>query len=91
MELISREYAFRLAKVIDNRTGELLFTFATGTKGNISRIALLAYPHDEPIQYQSKRGIPDISEIKNAFSKSSHLRKAAYFEIDSEEIGRNDL
>ena len=91
MELISREFAFRLAKAIDNRTRDLLFTFAAGSKGDIQRIALLAFPHDEPIQYQSNQGIPDIAEIKNAFSKSSHLRKAAYFEIEREKIGRNEL
>ncbi len=89
---IAREYAFKLAKTIDNRTGQLLFAFTYGHKQNKRRIVLSTYPHDEPIQYRTIRGgIPAVSSIRNAFSQSSYLRKAVYFEIDSERVGRNDL
>lgn len=88
---IAREYAFNLAKLIDHRTGQLLFAFAYGDNQNRRRIVLSAYPHDEPIQYRTIKGIPSVYEIKNAFSQSSNLRKAVYFEVGCESIGRNDL
>jgi len=36
------------------------------------------------------RGVPDIEEVQNAFSKSSGMRKAAFFDAPAS-IGRNDL
>lgn len=75
-----RRVAFRLTRLIDNRTGELLLTVAMGRNDTRFKIALWAYPHDDPIQLATETGLPKVQEIRNAFSKSSYLRKAAYFE-----------
>lgn len=84
--VLLRSVAFRLTKMIDNRTGELLLTVAIGKNDTHFRIALWAYPHDDPIQLATETGLPKVQEIQNAFSKSSYLRKAAYFE---EELSTN--
>ncbi|MDA3941264.1 MAG: hypothetical protein PF693_18460 [Spirochaetia bacterium] len=88
---ISLKYAEKLSKLIDNRTGELMLIFAFGEEKSLKRIVFWAFPHDEPIQLQTDRDIPRIAEIKNAFSKNSHLRKGAFFEVITDQIGRNDL
>ena len=77
-----RKVALKLTKLIDNRTGELLLTVAMGKNNTNLKIALWAYPHDDPIQLATETGLPKVNEIRNAFSKSSLLRKAAYFEED---------
>ncbi len=88
---LSKEFAFNLAKLIDNRTGIQLFVIAFGNNDNSIKIALWAFPHDDPIQLQTVKGSPKIKEISNAFSKSSHLRKACYLVANNKIIGRNDL
>lgn len=87
---VLRKIALRLTKMIDNRTGELLLTVAYGKDQEQQKIAIWAYPRDDPIQLTDDKGIPKIAEIQNAFSKSSYLRKAVYFE-EPLNINRNCL
>ena len=89
---ISKRLAYRLAKLIDTRikAKALLFTIAHGQLRKQQRIAIWLYPHDDPIQIKFKQGVPNVSEIKNAFSKSSLLRKACFFEAPIK-ITRTDL
>ncbi len=89
------DFALKLAKklssCIDDRTGELLLTIGIGeVENNNYRCAVWAYPSDNPIQLNEQKGIPNIKEIKNAFSKSSSARKAAFFDTNKK-IDRNDL
>jgi hypothetical protein len=86
----ARKLAYRLSRLIDNRTGDLLMTIAYGKDGTRQRMAIWAYPQDDPIRLSTVKGVPKIEEIQNAFSKSSILRKAAYFE-ENEVIGRGGL
>jgi hypothetical protein len=82
--------ARKLAAAIDNRVGELLLTVGVGRTDREHRCVFWAYPSDSPLQFKVGRGVPDIEEVQNAFSKSSGMRKAAFFDAPAS-IGRNDL
>ena len=88
--ILVRRLAHRLSTIIDNRTKDLLFTFAFGKNEISGRIAVWAYPHDTPIQLSSNEGIPEVTEIENAFSKSSRLRKAVFLDFPLS-VTRTDL
>lgn len=87
---VSAEIAKRLNSHIDNRVGDLLLTIGHGKTDTMTKTALWVYPHEIPIQFKTKQGIPSISEIEDAFSKKSNMRKAVFFETPPT-IGRNDL
>lgn len=82
--------ARKLAAVIDNRVGELLLTVRVGRTDREHRCVFWAYPSDSPLQFKVGRGVPDVEEVQNAFSKSSGMRKATFFDAPVP-IGRNDL
>lgn len=82
--------ARKLAAVIDNRVGELLLTIAIGRTDREQGCVFWAYPSDSPLQFKGGRGALDVEEVQNAFSKSSGMRKAAFFDTPVS-IGRNDL
>ena len=86
----SKELSARLSKSIDDRTGELLLTIGIGTRGAKTRCAIWAYPADQSLQFRSNRGVPEVREVQDAFSKSSDARKAAFLE-SAIPVGRNDL
>jgi hypothetical protein len=87
---IAHSIAKRLNTFIDKRVGELLLTIGCGSADSSSKVVLWVYPQENPLQFRTREGIPKISEIKDAFSKSSQLRKAVFFETPTN-VGRNDL
>ncbi len=89
-DAITRNLAMKLSKLIDERTKELLFTFAFGKTNKFKRIAMWVYPHAVPIQLNARGNALSVKEIENAFSKQSTLRKACFFEVPNK-ISRNDL
>lgn len=86
------ELAIKLQSYLDDRTKDLLFIIGIGNsnKSSKQRCVLWVFPSDKPIQFKKSKSGPTIKEIQDAFSRSSRLRKAVYFDSPLT-IGRNDL
>lgn len=72
--------ATRLADSMDGRSPASLLML-TGEKQNPShRMTIWAFPQEEAFRFQATGGTPQIQLLKDIFSRSSRLRKAATFE-----------
>jgi hypothetical protein len=82
--------AGELKNLMDDRIGDLLFTVAVGWEEQIQRCALWVYPSENPIRFFSRQGKPMVEELRRAFSRKSHYRKAVFFE-GPRKVTRNDF
>ncbi|MEN6407181.1 MAG: nucleoid-associated protein [Thermoguttaceae bacterium] len=72
--------AQRLGGVMDDRSPPTLLMLTASRNGSDRRATLWAFPQDEGFQFRPSRSGARIKVLKDIFSRSSRLRKAALFE-----------
>jgi hypothetical protein len=72
--------ARKLASSMDRRSAPCLLFLAALREGNRRRVAVWTFPQDEAFRLQTSRRAPSVELLKDVFSRSSRLRKAAFFE-----------
>ncbi len=72
--------AGRLSKSMDDRSERCLLVLTAYKNNNERRFVGWAFPKDEPYGFSAAGSQANIQIIKNAFSRSSHYRKAVLFQ-----------
>jgi hypothetical protein len=77
----AQSLATRLADSMDERSpATTLFLLAASRSGARRRMTMWAFPQDDAFQFRSGNNRANIRLLKDVFSRSSRLRKAALFE-----------
>jgi len=80
--------ADRLSESMDDRSVSCLLLLAVYRRDDQYRFFAWAFPKDEPFGFGASKDRAKIRILKNAFSRSSSYRKAAFFEgIESDLLG----
>lgn len=72
--------AARLGGSMDRRSDPCLLVLAALRDGSRRRVAISTFPRDEAFRLRTSKGTPSIELLKDVFSRTSRLRKAAFFE-----------
>jgi hypothetical protein len=69
--------ANRLSGVMDHRSPDCLLVIAVEAVDGGRSVTMWTFPRDEALRFSAGRGGPSVEVLRDAFSRRSHLRKAA--------------
>lgn len=73
--------AERLSGVMDQRAGDgCLMVIAVNKEDQVRKVTVWTFPSDEALQFSTGASGPNVSVLRDAFSRRSHLRKACRLE-----------
>jgi hypothetical protein len=72
--------AAKLSQAMDLRSSPCLFVVAALKDGDRRSLRMWTFPREEAFQFRGAAGRPSIQLLKDIFSRTSRLRKAALFE-----------